>query len=401
MPRPAVKIKKIFEGKVSLYVKPNETIWQYGFKIGTQHTRKTTKTRVYAEAVEIATDAYITARVLAKAGYAIVTHAFDSVAKLAIKQMEKTDKAGVGKVTYESYINAINKYFIPYFGKVGIEKVDAVALAEFSQWRREKLGKNPAHSTLNTHNSALNRIFDLAVEKRFITQSAVPNLKNDGEKAEKRPTFLLEEYRKLYTYSRHWRKEGKQGKITQKRELLHDYFLILANTGMRHGTESYGIKWKNLSWYYKNEIRYLQVYVDGKANKRTLICRHNAIRYFERIQQRNPTLSKMTFDELIEKGVNEYVFALETGEVCTTLATTFKVLLTKSGLLNERNTGDARTLYSFRHFYITQALIHKRMPIHVLAVQVGNSVPVIEAHYKHYIPKDYAAEIAGKVPKMA
>ncbi len=401
MPRPPKKIKKILDGKVSLYIKPNETIWQYGFKLDGHAIRKTTKKTDFAEACSVATEAYIEARALAKAGYAVITHSFESVANLAIKTMRDALDSGVGKVIYQDYIEVINKYYIPFFKKRNIENIDYAALAEFATWRREQFKGNPAHSTINTHNAALNRIFDAAVERRFITQSSIPNLKNDGEKGEKRPTFSLAEYKKLYEFSRSWKHQGKQGKITQKRELLHDYFLILANTGMRQGTESYGIKWKNLTWYEKDGVRYLQIYVDGKTGSRELIARHSAIRYFERILQRHPKLSKMTLDEVIEKRIDEFVFSIDQKTACTTLASTFKVLLTDSGLLTEPNTGDDRTLYSFRHFYITQALIHKRMPIQALAAQVGNSVPVIEAHYKHYIAKDFAEEIAGKKPKIA
>jgi integrase len=33
------------------------------------------------------------------------------------------------------------------------------------------------------------------------------------------------------------------------RELLRDYILILANTGMRHGTEAQNLRWKNISTF--------------------------------------------------------------------------------------------------------------------------------------------------------
>ena len=36
----------------------------------------------------------------------------------------------------------------------------------------------------------------------------------------------------------HWIKQGKAGKPTDMRYLMRDYVLILANTGMRHGTEA-------------------------------------------------------------------------------------------------------------------------------------------------------------------
>ena len=59
------------------------------------------------------------------------------------------------------------------------------------------------------------------------------------------------------------------------RELLRDYVLLLANTGMRHGTESYGVKWKHLSWYDANGERVLMVSVDGKTKQRELVARRN------------------------------------------------------------------------------------------------------------------------------
>jgi hypothetical protein len=65
---------------------------------------------------------------------------------------------------------------------------------------------------------------------------------------------------------RSWVKQGKEGKSRHMRELLRDYVLILANTGMRHGTESYGLKWKHISFHTgKNGRRYLMMNVDGKT----------------------------------------------------------------------------------------------------------------------------------------
>ena len=71
------------------------------------------------------------------------------------------------------------------------------------------------------------------------------------------------------------------------RELLRDYVLILANTGMRHGTESYGLKWKHISFHTgKNGRRYLMMNVNGKTGKRELVARHNVAGYLQRIHAR-------------------------------------------------------------------------------------------------------------------
>ena len=66
------------------------------------------------------------------------------------------------------------------------------------------------------------------------------------------------------------------------REVLHTYVLILANTGMRHGTEALNLKWKNLTWVKEGENAYLGIYVKGKTGSRPLTARDRAIHPFER-----------------------------------------------------------------------------------------------------------------------
>jgi hypothetical protein len=51
------------------------------------------------------------------------------------------------------------------------------------------MGREPKASTLNTHNSAMNRVFDEAVARGFLAHKNVPMLVNKGEKSERRPDF--------------------------------------------------------------------------------------------------------------------------------------------------------------------------------------------------------------------
>ena len=57
------------------------------------------------------------------------------------------------------------------------------------------MGREPKASTLNTHNSAMNRLFDETVARGFIAHKSVPLMVNRGEKGERRPDFTREEYR--------------------------------------------------------------------------------------------------------------------------------------------------------------------------------------------------------------
>jgi hypothetical protein len=67
------------------------------------------------------------------------------------------------------------------------------------------------------------------------------------------------------------------------RELLRDYVLFLANSGLRHGTETYPLKWKHIEERRDNGKSYLVVSVKGKVGTRTAMLRHNCKKYLERI----------------------------------------------------------------------------------------------------------------------
>jgi hypothetical protein len=47
--------------------------------------------------------------------------------------------------------------------------------------------------------------------------------------------------------------------------VLRNYVLVLANTGMRHGTEALNLKWKNLLWIKEEDQAYLGLFVAGKT----------------------------------------------------------------------------------------------------------------------------------------
>lgn len=56
-------------------------------------------------------------------------------------------------------------------------------------------------------------------------------------------------------------------------------------------------------------------------------------------------------------------------------------------------TGQNRTLYSMRHFYITQKVLGD-VPFHVIAKQCGTSIPMLEKHYSHIVAWDKRKELS-------
>jgi integrase len=180
------------------------------------------------------------------------------------------------------------------------------------------------------------------------------------------------------------------------RRLLRDYVLVLSNTGIRHGTEAMGLKWRDIEWIVKDGERYLQLTVSGKVGKRTAIARHNTETYLRRIQERTPNIAQLTFDALLKKKLNQKVFVLEDGTETKSLAGTFRILMRESGLDKDRETKEKRSLYSLRHTYAHMSILNESMDVYTLAKQMGTSVKMIEQHYGHLKPAQKADVIAGK-----
>lgn len=357
-----------------------------------------TKTADLDRAKSIAKDAYMDAKYRAKLGVPAVSRRFDAVAKIAIKDMQDALDAGHGKKTYVTYIQVLERWLIPFFKGKYIDNIDVHDLDQFDQWRQEKFGRAPAASTITNHVSALNRVFDVAVAKGWIQQSQVPEQKNNGKKSTRRPAFTSEEWRRVQRYLPEFAKQGHTAKTRMMRELLHNYVNILANTGMRHGTESLGLKWSNIERYVDKEgERYLKFHVNGKTGPRELIAKHNVEIWLTNIKNSFAAYEGLSLDDLIKQRRNELVFRLSDGTVTKALGATFKQFLVKYKMLEDAH-GNERTLYSLRHTYATYVMLNKGndISIHDLAIQMGTSVKMIEHHYSHLKPTMIADRIAGK-----
>jgi integrase len=385
-------------GEVVLYKRGDSKKWQARFKLKDLKWRRlATKQQNLQYAAQTACEAYDRARFLFEANVPISSKRFDVVARLAIDEMEGQIASGNGKSVYNDYITVIKKYLIPFFGSYNLTSIGYEELQKFGTWRVKTMGRTPVHSTITTHNSAINRVFDVAIERGWIAQAQVPKFKNNGKKGTPREAFSLSEYKSLVGYMPSWIDKGHTEKTNQMRRLLRDYVLVLSNTGIRHGTEAMGLKWRDIEWItQKNGERFLRLTVDGKRGKREPIARHATEDYLKRLQERRPHLAKFTFDELLKKKVNEKVFVLEDGTETNSLAGTFRILMRDSGLDKDREVKYKRSLYSLRHTYAHFSILNETMDIYTLARQMGTSVKMIEQHYGHLQPSQKADVIAGK-----
>jgi hypothetical protein len=59
-----------------------------------------------------------------------------------------------------------------------------------------------------------------------------------------------------------------------------------------------------------------------------------------------------------------------------------------------------RTLYSLRHLYFEQRLIHSDVRLHELAVNGGSSPEVIARWYHHATAKEYAPSLSKVIARV-
>lgn len=167
--------------RVRLDKRDNSPRWQARVKLasGKWH-RFSTKTTDLEKATEAALKFYFAADERLKNNLPQNTRRFKQVAEYARERMKNETAAGGGRVVFKDYIAALDNYLIPFFGKWDVASIDVASLQKFDAWRTEKLGRKAAHSTINTHNSALNRVFDEAELRGWVTGSIRPTLHQDS-----------------------------------------------------------------------------------------------------------------------------------------------------------------------------------------------------------------------------
>ena len=396
MPKLAPAHNKLLEGQILLYKRTDSRKWQAVFTVGGYEMRLSTRRLDKVEASSVALDLYLEAKFKHKHGMPLKTRTFGDIAVLAIAEMRKALAEKRGKSIYKDYIIALNRYLIPYLGGYQINRIDFAVISSYEDWRAEKMGKRPTASSVGTHNSAINKVFDEAIKRGYVAAEKRPVLVNEGVDGKRRPDFTLVEYVKLVRGLRQFIASSRDGKTREMRLLLRDYALILANSGIRHGTEADNLCWRHIRIVKERGREVLLFYVDGKTGGREIVARNNCFAFLSRILSRNAQLKGMTLRELLDRGSDLPVFTLSDGSRTDNLRGTFRIFLKQYGLLKDPRTGPNRTLYSLRHTYATLTLTYKRgIDIHLLATQMGTSTLMIERHYSHLIARLRSATLAG------
>lgn len=313
-------------------------------------------------------------------------------------------------------IRRVSKFLFEYCGNKAVDKIDNAVLADYVPWRKDYYRKlpadavprnaklNPADATLAWETTLIKTVLKWAHEKGYRGAKQLPTWRFKAESKIVRPTFTFPEYKRLYEGMRKWVRETDNPERRYTRELLRDYVLILANSGMRVG-EANNLKESDVEEFADERGRKNYMFhVKGKTGKRVVIPRTNAVRYVNRVVERNQ-LRRKEIAEGKERQVRSpkrkrtedkggWFFSMYDGNKIVTLIDQFDTVL-KSINLSANRYGEKYSLYSLRHFYAVMGL-RKNMSVYSLAANMGTSVQIIQQYYgKQATPLAMATVLGG------
>ena len=122
-----------------------------------------------------------------------------------------------------------------------------------------------------------------------------------------------------------------------------------------------------------------------KNAKQGAVLHRSCWLYLERLRQLAPEFKDKTLMQVLEEQHPLRLFRLSDGSQPEQLTKQFKQLLEDAKLLICPVTGEERTLYSLRHYAITQ-LVAQGMTAEQIQQQVRTSATMIAKHYNHMKP---------------
>jgi len=293
------------------------------------------------------------------------------------------------------------RFWREYAGAKPIIQLDAAALKDFVTWRRDyyagiskaRLPRNakrhPTDKEIVYNLMIMRAVLRWAHERGYMGSLPVASYTFTAKKKRVRPAFEVREYRQLLQALLRWERACLRDDLLHTRQLLRDYVLILANSGMRVG-EANNLRVRDVlpftdAWGRKN-YRFI---VRGKTGERDVIPRLSAIKPIERVLARKA-----------DHKPDDWFFAMRDGGKIITLIDQFDKIIRMAGI--ERNSaGDKYSLYSLRHFYAVMGL-RSGIGVFDIARNMGTSIQMIQQYYgRQATPMSMATTLGGSTRRSA
>jgi integrase len=332
----------------------------------------------------------------AELGFPITDKRTSDVIDEYIAYRTKEHEHGRTKLGMLRQIKRCLKFWREYAGTKAINSIDNGVLRDYVAWRRDYYNRMDADAVPNNARpictdkevvyniGIMKTVLRWAHDKGYRGTAQLPTYTFSAKNKRVRPAFELREYRMLWRGLIKWEKGCENPEFLHTRQLLRDYVLVLANSGMRVG-EANNIKLRDLTKFQDDHGRTnYSIMVRGKTGPREVIPRVSAVKYIDRLIARKH-----------DPKPNDYLFAMKEKSKIITLIDQFNKVLELAGI--ERNSaGQKYSLYSLRHTYAVMGLRNK-IPIYDIAKNMGTSVHMIEQYYgRHATPRALATTLGGR-----
>ncbi len=365
---------KILGGLVTLYRRPNSNKWYCSTTLNGKEWRKSTQEDSLAKAKDVANDWFIDLQNQKRDGVLGTTKSFTEAAKKFAEEYQTITVGSRSPKWVRGHMDRIRIHLEPYFANMRIDLINAGTVQEYRTHRMTephhlpdgKEWKPPARNTLHNEVVTLRMILKTALRHGWIP--FLPDLSDPyrrQSKIEHRPWFTPNEYKQLYEATRMNAKNPKNTHYRWHAEQLHDFILIMANTGLRPD-EARRLEYRDVNVVddpYSDE-KILEIEVRGKRGVGYCKSMPGAVTPFERMLERN------------KPKPNDLLFPNDPKKM-------FNGILKEQDLKFDRH-GKARTAYSLRHSYICFRLM-EGADIYQVAKNCRTSVEMIEKYYAAHL----------------
>jgi integrase len=382
---------EILGGLVQLYRRENSRYWQCSASYKGRQYRKSTEEDDLPQAQQYAEDWYLEIRGKVRAGLVGAEKTFAEAAAQFEKEYGIITEGQRSQKWCEGHSIRLRLHLIPFFGPLGLSQVTPGKVQEYRVHRigSSPNGKRPARSTIHDEIVTLRLVLKTGIRHDWLKHlpDLSPPYKTQG-KVEHRPWFSPEEYKQLYTASRAYAQESADTHYAWAAAQVHDYILIMANTGLRPDEAMpKNLEHRDIS-VVRDETtgeRILHIEVRGKRGVGYCKSMPGAVQYYERLLKRETPESAKVRKEAAKNGAklepefpqpNDPVFPGNHIKL-------FNGILRRTGLKLDRE-GKKRTAYSLRHTYICMRLTEGANPWQV-AANCRTSVEMIEKFYARHI----------------
>jgi integrase len=269
-------------------------------------------------------------------------------------------------------------HLVPFFGTMGLSEITPGKLQEYRIHRRQEAvatrGKPPSRSTIHQEIVALRLTLKAANRNGWLQY--LPDLSEPYKasgKVSHRAWFSPEEYKQLYTATRKRALHPKNPRFKWEAEQLHDYVLLMVNTGLRPD-EAARLQFRDVTIVEDESLgeTILEIVVRGKRGVGYCKSMPGAVRPFERIRDRPRKPVYAGTEKAKLPGPTDLLFPISHREM-------LNAILDEEDLKEDRE-GQRRTAYSLRHTYICLRLIEDA-DIYQIAKNCRTSVEMIEKFY--------------------